>query len=86
MFYAISKRRRDINAAEARGRVIGFEEGREEGRLLGIEEGRREGRREARLAVLAAIYDRLSADPNVDPRTVIADLRAQSRPANRRPE
>ena len=32
MFYAISKRRRDINAAEARGREEGLEVGQEEGR------------------------------------------------------
>ena len=69
MFYAISKRRRDINAAESRGW--------EEGRLLGIEEGRKAGRREAWDDMLDAIADRLNDDPNVDPRTVIAELRAQ---------
>ena len=73
MFYAISKRRRDINAAEARGW--------EEGRLLGLEEGREEARRqvlrEAWDDMLDAIADRLNDDPNVDPRTVIAELRAQ---------
>ena len=68
MFYAISKRRRDINAAEARGR--------EEGRLIGIEESRRERRREDRLAVLSAISDRLNNDPNPDLREIIAELRA----------
>ena len=65
MFYAISKRRRDINAAEARGW--------EEGRLLGIAEGRREGR----AAVLDAIAERISDDPSVDLRTLIAELDAQ---------
>ena len=64
MFYAISKRRRDINAAEARGRE--------------------EGRRQARLAMLAAISDRL--DNGADPLAIIAELRAQSRPENCRPE
>ena len=85
MFYAISKRRRDINAAEDRGR----EKGWEEGRSLGIEEGRKEGWEEGRLLGIAevrreawddmldAIADRLNSDPNVDPRTVIAELRAQ---------
>lgn len=77
VFYAISKRRRDINAAEARGR----EKGWEEGRLLGIAEGREEARQQVRRQawddMLDAIADRLNADPNVDPRTVIAELRAQ---------
>ena len=74
VFYAISKRRRDINAAEDRGR----EEGREEG----IQVGRRQGRREARDATLDAIADRLDDDPNADPRAVIAELRAQSQSEN----
>lgn len=93
MFYAISKRRRDINAAEDRGREKGWEEGRllgiaegreegwEEGHLLGIEEGREEARRQVLREdwddMLDAIADRLNDDPNVDPRTVIAELRAQ---------
>ena len=76
MFYAISKRRRDINAAEDRGR----EKGWEEGRLLGIAEVRREAWDD----MLDAIADRLNDDPNVDPRTVIAELRAQLQ--NAKPE
>ena len=78
MFYAISKRRRDINVAEARGY--------EEGRLLGIEEGRAEGRRQARLAVLKAISDHPNDAPSDVLKAVIAELRAQSCPENRRPE
>ena len=93
MFYAISKRRRDINAAEARGweegRLLGIEEGRKEGWEEGREEGCKEGWEEGRLLGIAeggreawddmldAIADRLNDDPNVDPRTVIAELRAQ---------
>ena len=38
MFYAISKRRRDINAAEDRGRQFGREEGREEGRTATLDD------------------------------------------------
>lgn len=66
MFYAISKRRRDINAAEARGRE--------------------KGRREARLAVLKAISDHPNDTPSDVLKAVIAELRAQSCPENRRPE
>ena len=66
MFYAISKRRRDINAAEDRGR--------EEGRL----EGRQEGRREGLTTALDTLTARLKDDPDVNPMTVIAELRAQS--------
>ena len=66
VFYAISKRRRDINAAEDRGR----------------EEGHAAGREEGRAATLDAIADRLDNDPNADPKAVIAELRAQSRSEN----
>lgn len=38
VFYAISKRRRDINAAEDRGREFGREEGREEGRTATLDD------------------------------------------------
>ena len=38
MFYAISKRRRDINVAEDRGRVEGREEGIEEGRTATLDD------------------------------------------------
>ena len=82
VFYAISKRRRDINAAEDRGREEGHTAGREEGREEGIQVGRRQGRREARDATLDAIADRLDDDPNADPKAVIAELRAQSRSEN----
>ncbi len=58
MFYAISKRRRDINAAEDRGR--------------------QEGRREGLTTALDALTARLKDDPDVNPMTVIAELRAQS--------
>ena len=78
MFYAISKRRRDINAAEDRGREVG----REEGHLAGREEGIQVGR----VATLDAISDRLDDDPNMDLRTVIAELRGKSRSKNGGPE
>ena len=38
MFYAISKRRRDINAAEDRGREEGLEVGRKEGRTATLDD------------------------------------------------
>ena len=90
MFYAISKRRRDINAAEDRGReqghLVGREEGREEGHLAGREEGREEGRRETSTAVLDTIADRRDDDPSDVLKAVIAELRAQSQSKNGRPE
>ena len=60
MFYAISKRRRDINAAEDRGRQEGL------------------------TTALDALTARLKDDPDVNPMTVIAELRAQSQ-NNRQP-
>ena len=70
MFYAISKRRRDINAAEARGREEGLEVGQEEG----WEEGR--------TATLDDLASRLKDNP--DAIAVIAELRAQSPNGRRR--
>ena len=61
MFYAISKRRRDINAAEARGREIGWKEGFEIGRI----------------EILEAMAARLRAEPDANPMAIIAELRAQ---------
>ena len=84
MFYAISKRRRDINAAEDRGRgegrVEGREEGREEGRVEGREEGRVEGRTEGREEGRTATLDDLAArlKDNPDAIAAIAEMRAQS--------
>ena len=69
MFYAISKRRRDINAAEARGREIGWKEG--------FEIGRREGREIGRIEILEAMAARLRAEPDANPMAIIAELRAQ---------
>ena len=82
MFYAIAKRRRDLNAAEDKGHEEGRVEGREEGRVEGREEGRAEGREEGlaegeergRVATLDALVARLS-EPGVDPMVVIAELR-----------
>lgn len=82
MFYAISKRRRDINAAEDRGREVGREEGHEAGR----DEGRAEGRREALADVRAVMAARLRDDPDANPMSVLDELNAQSRPENGRPE
>ena len=92
MFYAISKRRRDINAAEDRGRdegreegrVEGREEGREEGRVEGREEGREEGRVEGRgegievgrTTTLDDLAARLKDNP--DAIAAISEMRAQS--------
>ena len=83
MFYAISKRRRDINAAEDRGRAAGrqegIQEGRQAGRQEGIQEGRQAGRQEGRQegiqegnlagrrAGRAAALDALSARLKDDP-------------------
>ena len=94
MFYAIAKRRRDLNAAEDKGhekgletgRVEGRVEGREEGRAEGREEGRAEGREEGRVegraeggvAALDEVTGRLS-EPGADPMAVIAQLRAELR-------
>ena len=64
VFYAISKRRRDINAAEDRGR----EEGREEGLEEGLEKGR--------TATLDDLAARLKDNP--DAIAAISELRAQS--------
>ncbi len=89
MFYAISKRRRDINAAEARGREIGwkkgFEIGLREGWKEGFEIGLREGREIAwkegfeigRIEILEAMAARLRAEPDANPMDIIAELRAQ---------
>ena len=49
MFYAIAKRRRDLNAAEDKGHKKGLVEGRAEGRMEGRAEGRMEGRAEGRM-------------------------------------
>ena len=87
MFYAISKRRRDINAAEDRGRAAGrqegIQEGRAEGRQEGIQQGRQEGVQEGNLAgrragradALDALSARLKDDPDANPMDVIAELR-----------
>ena len=72
MFYAISKRRRDINAAEDRGR----DEGKEIGRNEGVEIGRTE--------VLNNLAARLQDEPDADPVAIIAELLAQSQ--NDRPQ
>ncbi len=71
MFYAISKRRRDINAAEDRGR----EAGRQEGIQEGIQEGNLAGRRAGRADALDALSARLKDDPDANPIDVIAELR-----------
>ena len=90
MFYAISKRRRDINAAEDRGREEGRQEGIQEGRQEGMQQGRQEGmqqgrqqgrqegRREGRADVLDAISARLKDDPDANPMSLIAELRDKS--------
>lgn len=75
MFYAISKRRRDINAAEDRGRAAGRQEGIQEGRQEGIQEGNLAGRRAGRADALDALSARLKDDPNANPMEVIAELR-----------
>ena len=77
MFYAISKRRRDINAAEARGREIGWKEGFE----IGLREGReiawKEGFEIGRIEILEAMAARLRSEPDASPMDIIAELRAQ---------
>ena len=84
MFYAISKRRRDINAAEERGR----EEGR--AAVLDAIANRISADPGVDLrtivAELDAIAKRIDNDPNVDTRFIITELRAKSRSENGRPE
>ena len=65
MFYAIAKRRRDLNAAEDKGHKEGREEGLEEGIQRGV-------------TALDAVAARLS-EPGADPMAVIAQLRAELR-------
>ena len=71
MFYAISKRRRDINAAEARGRKIGLAEVRAERWAENYTEGWEEGR----TTTLDDLAARLKDNPEAI--AVIAELRAQ---------
>ena len=82
MFYAISKRRRDINAAEDRGREegrqVGIQEGIQEGMQQGRQEGMQQGRREGLADALDAISARLKDDPDANPISVIAELRDKS--------
>ena len=78
MFYAISKRRRDINAAEARGREIGLAEARAERWAKNYAEGWEEGR----TAILDGLAARLKDNPEAI--AVIAELRAQSPNGRRR--
>ena len=70
MFYAIAKRRRDLNAAEEKG----YEKGLEIGRA----EGREEGRVAGFIAVLDEAEARLS-EPGADPMAVIAQMRVELR-------
>ena len=77
MFYAISKRRRDINAAEARGREIGWKEGFEIGLREGLEIAWKEGFEIGRIEILDAMAARLRAEPDANPMDIIAELRAQ---------
>ena len=70
MFYAIAKRRRDLNAAE------------EKGYKKGLETGRIEGRAEGYLAGFIAVLDEAEArfsEPGADPMAVIAQMRAELR-------
>ena len=74
MFYAISKRRRDLNAAEAKGYERGLVEGRKEGLA--------EWREERRVAGIVAVLDEAEArfrEPGADPMAVIAQMRAELR-------
>ena len=66
MFYAIAKRRRDLNAAEARGYERGLVEWREKRRVAGI------------VALLDEAEARFS-EPGADPMAVIAQMRAELR-------
>ena len=76
MFYAIAKRRRDLNAAEEKGYKNGLETGRVEGRVEGRAKGREEGRVAGIVAVLDEAEGRVS-EPGADPVAVIAQLRAE---------
>ena len=74
MFYAIAKRRRDLNAAEARGYERGLVEGREKGLA--------EWREKRRVAGIVALLDEAEArfsEPGADPMAVIAQMRAELR-------
>ena len=66
VFYAIAKRRRDLNAAEEKGYKKGLETGRAEGYLAGF------------TAVLDEAEARFS-EPGADPMAVIAQMRAELR-------
>ena len=74
MFYAISKRRRDLNAAEAKGYERGLVEGRKEGLA--------EWQEERRVAGIVAVLDEAEGrfrEPGADPMAVIAQMRAELR-------
>ena len=74
VFYAIAKRRRDLNAAEEKGYKKGLETGRAEGYAKGWAEGY--------LAGFIAVLDEAEArfsEPGADPMAVIAQLRAELR-------
>ena len=77
MFYAIAKRRRDLNAAEDKGREEGVVEGHEKGVVEGHERGLEEGIQRG-VTALDAAAARLS-EPGADPMAVIAQLRAELR-------
>ena len=90
MFYAIAKRRRDLNAAEERGYKKGLEigraearaEGRAEGRAKGYAEGYAKGWAEGYLAGFTAVLDEAEArfsEPGADPMAVIVQMRAELR-------
>ena len=82
MFYAIAKRRRDLNAAEDKGHEKGVVEGLERGLVAGherglaegLEKGLAEGEERGRVATLDALVSRLS-EPGADPMAVITELR-----------
>ena len=82
MFYAIAKRRRDLNAAEDKGHEKGVVEGLERGLVAGherglaegLEKGLAEGEERGRVATLDALVARLS-EPGADPMAVITELR-----------
>ena len=78
MFYAIAKRRRDLNAAEDKGREEGVVEGHERGVVEGLERGVVEGIQRGRATTLDEMAARLG-EPGVDPMAVIAQLRAELR-------
>ena len=80
MFYAIAKRRRDLNAAEERGYKKGLEIGRAEARAKGYAEGYAKGWAEGYLAGFIAVLDEAEArfsEPGADPMAVIAQMRAE---------